>query len=483
MAVTFRDHKTKIVCTIGPASSAREVLERMIDRGLDVARINFAHGSFEGHQRVIEDIRASAAKVGRRVAILADLPGPKLRIGKLATDRLDLQRGETVTLIAVKDGDAAQQSTLQSPIPVAFPGLAQTVKPGNLLFLNDGYVQLEVLSTKGDEISCRVAVSGELRSHKGLNVPAIDLGISAITEYDQHCIGFAASIGIDALSVSFVQSAADIKKARDIAGKLGYAPLIIAKMERSLALKNAESIVEAADGIMVARGDLGVETPIEEIAVVQKQLIRTAKSRTKPVITATQMLESMVHNRRPTRAEVTDVANAILDGTDCVMLSEESALGSYPVEAVETLARIAAVTEPHRAVFGDKGASGRPVGVESGRVEDLIAHSVDDAVRHLNAVAAFVPTQSGATARRVSGFRLPVWIVAVSRSEQVCQALLFCYGVYTERKPESTLVWSSYARDFFKARGQTSGLVVLTEGPSPHSPHANNRIEIVDLAQ
>src|SRR4029450_10644571 len=335
-------HKTKIVATIGPASQAPETIAQMIHAGMSVARLNFSHGEFAGHRDVIENIRAASAQVGHRVAIMADLPGPKMRIGNFGVEKIELKRDDTFTLTTDEvTGD-------QQRVSVTFSRLPQAVKPGNVLFLNDGFIQLEVTAVRGNEVVCVVIVGGELRSRKGLNLPSIDLGIRAFTEHDRNCLRFALEHGVDAISQSFAESAADIHAVREAANELGRQPFIIAKVERARALDHLDEILEAADGVMIARGDLGVEVPIERIAVVQKDLMRRANQRAKPVITATQMLEAMTSHRLATRAEATDVSNAILDGTDCVMLPGESAIGSYPVEAVAMLARIAAEGEPSR---------------------------------------------------------------------------------------------------------------------------------------
>ena len=287
-------------------------------------------------------IREAERATGRRVAIMADLPGPKMRLGKIAPEPIQLVPGDRFTLTNEDIvGDARRVSMSFEPLP-------RVVKPGNRLFLNDGLVQLVVERVAGNDVECTVAVGGELRSRKGLNLPGIDLGISAFTEHDRACLEFALGAGVDAVSQSFVERAADIEAVRAAAAKIGRVPFVIAKIERSDALAHYDEILAAADGIMVARGDLGVEVPIEEIAHTQKQLIAKANLAGKPVITATQMLESMVTSRLPTRAEATDVANAILDGTDCVMLSGESAMGKFPEEAVTMLAKIAAFTESHR---------------------------------------------------------------------------------------------------------------------------------------
>ena len=308
------------------------------------------------------------------MAIMADLPGPKIRIGQLAKEPIHLKAGDTFTLTTEQiAGDGNRVS-------VAFEPLLKAVKPGDTIFLNDGFLQLEVVKVEGKDVRCRVLVGGELRSRKGLNLPGIDLGISAFTDHDREALRFAAENGVDAVSQSFVQSGADIDAVRKAAEILDYHPLIIAKIERSRALDRIDEILEVTDGIMIARGDLGVEIPIEQIAVVQKRLMRLANMRAKPVITATQMLESMTDNRRPTRAEATDVANAILDGTDCVMLSGESAMGKYPVDAVAMLAKIAEAIEPHRSAHSVREALKDLGHGDKVSLADLIALSVETAL-------------------------------------------------------------------------------------------------------
>ncbi len=473
--MTLAANKTKIICTIGPSSDSPEVLGEMMLAGMNVARLNFSHGDFEEHRRVIGNIRASAAGVGKRVAILADLPGPKIRIGRFAREPVELKPGSPFTLTTDDIvGDSGRVSVTFNRLPLA-------VSPGDTLFLNDGLIQLVVENVKGNDIQCRVLAGGELRSRKGLNMPGIDLGISAFTSRDRECMQFALEQGVDALSQSFVESAADIASVRNAAAALGYNPFVIAKIERSRALERIEEIMEAADGIMVARGDLGVEIPIETIAVVQKRLVRQANLRGKPVITATQMLESMTENRRPTRAEATDVANAILDGTDCVMLSGESAMGKYPVEAVAVLARIAAATESHRPGCPIKENVLEQVPGKNISLMDLISLSVETVFEHATPAAVFVPTRSGATARSIARFRLPVWIAAVSSQETTCQRLQFTYGVSPVHEPVHPEDWRQYVRNWLRSHNLGGNIVVLTEGPSSRHPEANHRVEIIDL--
>jgi pyruvate kinase len=326
-------------------------------------------------------------------------------------------------------------------------------------------------------------VGGELRSRKGLNLPGINLGISAFTEQDRNWLAFAMEQGIDAVSQSFVETAKDIDTVRGAAAALGYNPFIIAKIERAGALNHIDGILEASDGIMIARGDLGVEIPIEQIAIVQKELMKKANLMGKPVITATQMLESMTGNRRPTRAEATDVANAILDGTDCVMLSGESAMGAYPVESVEMLARIAAAVEPHRSRFHLQETLGERERDGMMNITDLIAFNIATTVLNTSPAAVIIPTRSGATARRISRFRLPVWITAVSNEASICQRLQFSYGVNPVQVADFPDNWKVFAKDLMKSHGLEGNLAVLTEGPSPRHPETNNRIELMDLSK
>ena len=477
-------HKTKIIATIGPASDSPSLMEQMILAGMRVARLNFSHGDFAGHAQVIANLRSAARAADRRLAILADLPGPKMRIGRLAREPVELRVGDSLAL-TTRDiiGDASRVST-------SFALLPQVVKPGDTLFVNDGLIQLAVLGVDGEDVLCRVDVGGELRSRKGLNLPGIDLGISAFTEHDRECLRFALDHGVDAVSQSFVESADDVVAVRQAAEAMGYHPLIIAKIERSRALEHVEEILDAADGIMIARGDLGVEIPIEEIAVVQKRLMRAANLRGKPVITATQMLESMTTNRRPTRAEATDVANAILDGTDCVMLSGESAMGEYPVEAIAMLAKIAVATERTKigpAYFVTSCWSCysrealRTASGSTPSVADVMALSVDKTLECIPVAAVIVPSRSGATARDIARFRPPAWIISVSAEEQVCRKLLFSYGIFPVHVPDLPEDWSTFARTWLREQHVEGDVALLVAGPSAAHPEANHRMEIIQL--
>lgn len=471
----FPSHRTKIVCTVGPASGSGQILEKMILAGMNVVRLNFSHGDIAGHESMIEKIRAAAEAVGRRVAIMGDLPGPKMRIGQLENEPVELKAGDVFTLTAE---DVIGDTTRAA---VSFKKLPKVVKPGDRLFLNDGIIHLKVERVEPPTVACRVVVGGELRSRKGLNLPGINLGISAFTEQDHEYLKFAAEKGVDAVSQSFVESETDILAVRQAASDLGYKPFIIAKIERSNALDHVDRILETADGIMIARGDLGVEIPIEQIAVVQKRLMKKANHMGKPVITATQMLESMTMNLRPTRAEATDVANAILDGTDCVMLSGESAMGKYPVESVNMLAQIAAAIEADRPVHKSQETLDACDRRGNHSLQDLIALSVETTVQRVTPAVVMVPTRSGATARNIARFKLPVWITAVSSQEKTCQDLLFSYGVYPLHEPDHPEDWKPFIRKWMESQSVQGDIVVLTEGPSAKRPDRNNRMEIIDL--
>jgi pyruvate kinase len=471
--MTLPKQKTKIVATIGPASESPEMLERIIRAGMNVARLNFSHGDFSGHAERIVRIRAAERATGLRVSIMADLPGPKMRIGGIDPEPITLKPGADFTLTTEERvGDTGGVSVSFEPLPMV-------VHPGDRLFLNDGLVQLLVERVTGNDVHCKVAVGGELRSKKGLNLPGINLGIGAFTEHDRACLEFALGQGVDAVSQSFVERAADVEAVRAAAASVGKHPLIIAKIERADVLKHFDEILEATDGIMVARGDLGVEVPIEEMAVRQKELIAKANFAGKPVITATQMLESMVASRLPTRAEATDVANAILDGTDCIMLSGESAVGNYPEEAVAMLARIAAFTEAHRLTTGlgelrTRSSVRRPI-----TAAEAVAMVVEHALDTVPCAGVFVPTLTGTTARMISRFKPKVWIVALSRDPAVCQGLAFSYGVHSVHLDDDPDSWRDFTRDWLRAHELTGDVAMLVAGPSTRHPEASHRLEFL----
>ena len=475
----FAKNKTKIVCTIGPASNSHQTLCDMINAGMNVARLNFSHGDFDSHSENIAAIRKAAETVGKAVTIMADLPGPKMRIGIIKEDKVTLNHDDTVMLTTDDiEGDAARFS-------VSFKRLPKAVKEGDRLFLNDGYIQLEVeeIMPDGTDVRCKVITGGSLSSRKGLNLPGIHLGISAFTDKDYKILRFALNEGIEAVSQSFVENAEDIKNVRTAAEDLGYKPFIIAKIERMDAYQNLNQILEVADGIMIARGDLGVELPIEKMAVIQKKIMRAANEAGRPVITATQMLESMTVNSRPTRAEATDVANAILDGTDCVMLSGESAMGEYPVESVGMLAQIAANTEAYAFTLKREEQIACEVFYDGYNFTNLLAQTVETALHYVKPAAIIVPSMSGHMARRVSRRRLPEWISGITNSRKTAGDLAFSYGVepvYLDDLPDN---WTEWSREWVRENKLIGDWVILTEGPSPKNPSASHKMEIIDLTK
>lgn len=416
--------RTKIIATVGPASWEPAVLERLVAAGADVFRLNFSHAGPERQAETIAAVREAAERVGREVAILGDLPGPKLRIGSLRDDVAELETGMHVTLTPEEvEGD-------RDTIPVPWKGVSD-LHEDQLVFLADGAIRLRISDADEDEgVGAEVEVGGTLSSHKGMNIPGGG-PLPAATAGDLDWVDFAVSQGVDLLAVSFVSSAADLAPVRERLEALGADIPLIAKIERGQAAENVDEIVsEASGGIMVARGDLGIEVPLAQVPIVQKRLIRAAGRRSKAAITATQMLASMVTARRPTRAEVTDVANAIYDGTDAVMLSEETAVGQHPVEAVEVMDRIARATEPDLP-YGEWLF--RRTDQATQDIADSVAQSAVGAVYRLGLKAMVVPTTSGRTARLVSAHRPNVPVLAISPRIETVRRLNLLFGVTAVR--------------------------------------------------
>ena len=410
--------RTKIVATIGPASRDLETLTRMVSAGVDVARLNFSHGNRELHAENAERVRAAANIAGRQVAILQDLPGPKIRIGSVKDDIAELKPGEKLVLLC---GSEALGNEHQ--LSVSWGGLGAAVDPDDVIYLADGAIRLRVVSVReGDgEIETAVEIGGSVASRQGLNIPGSTRGLPAVPEEDLDMLRFGESIGVDVVALSFVRTAEDVTSVR----KHTRLPLI-AKIEKPQAVDAAEEIIRAADCVMVARGDLGIELPIEDVPIVQKQLLRVAGRLARPSITATQMLDSMVASSRPTRAEVADVANAILDGTDAVMLSQETAVGAYPVEAVEMMAAVAERTEhslPYRIWNEER------VRRDARDPAYTIAYSACAAARDLHLAALVVPTLSGRSARLLSAHRPQVPILALSPGRETVRRCSLMWGV------------------------------------------------------
>ncbi|KPJ68793.1 pyruvate kinase [candidate division WOR-1 bacterium DG_54_3] len=460
------DHKTKIVCTIGPASRSVAVLKKLIRRGMNVARLNFSHGTFEEHRRDIQQIRSLAAQLGRAILILIDLPGPKIRVGKLQHEPMVLRGGKEVILTTKHVVDTVTR------IPVNYPRLPRDVSKGSLIYLNDGFIQLRVLSVSKNEVRCKVLIGGQLLSHKGLSLPGAKMDTPAITKVDFDCVEYGLRSGVTSFSISFIEKADDILKIKKFAQKHGASVHVVAKIERAEALSNIDEIIGIADGIMVARGDLGVHIPIEGIPAVQKKIIRKANCAGVPVITATQMLESMTQNVRPTRAEVTDVANAILDGTDAVMLSEETAIGRYPVNAVDMMVKIARSIEDQRrdlASISDlEGYIKRSINDRNTNIEDVLSLSVVESLRALNARFVLTPTRSGRTARHIARFKPDCWNLAFCRDEKVRDFLALSYGVYPIFMKHKVGNWFDTMERFIKYHrlARKGDTMILTQGIS-----------------
>lgn len=411
--------RAKIVCTIGPASSAPEKLAALMQAGMDVARLNFSHGSHQDHARVIADLRRLAAELGRPLAILQDLQGPKIRTGNMAAGPAELVAGNpfTITTRAVP-GDAACVSTVYRNLPV-------DVKPGDQILLSDGLLRLEVKAVRGEDIDCQVVDGGQLRARAGINLPGVQVSAPSLTEKDEEDLEFGISQEVDYVALSFVRRAADVIDLKERLARRGASIGVVPKIEKPEALEELEAILRAADAVMIARGDLGVELSPERVPFIQKQIIRQASQLKVPVITATQMLESMIEHARPTRAEASDVANAVFDGTDAVMLSGETAAGRYPVEAVTMMARIVRETETHLAFAPERRR--RDEGVTS--FPDAMAEAACRAAAEVKAVAIVAFTQSGFTARLISKHRPPVPVVAFTPYPHICRRLALYWGV------------------------------------------------------
>ena len=405
--MTDQRRRTKILATLGPATDAPGVLDALLRAGVDVVRLNFSHGDPSGQLARAEAVRAAAARVGTEVGILVDLPGPKIRIEKFANDRVKLRTGERFTLIAREDAPPGDETQ----VGVSYLGLPGDVAPGDVLLLDDGVVQLQVTAVEGDRIVTTVLNDSELSNRKGLNKLGGGLSLGALTERDRELIAVAAQLRADFIAVSFCRNAEDMQEARRVARAAGSDAWLVSKIERAEAIENLAEIVDASDVVMVARGDLGVEIGDAELPGLQKKIIREAVAREKVVITATQMLQSMVDSPMPTRAEVLDVANAVIDGTDAVMLSQESAAGMYPVRAVEAMARICLGAE--RQFEHDTDFEDAPRNLE--RADQAIAMAAMFLTEHIGVGAIVAMTESGGTARFLSRFRGKAPIFAFAR--------------------------------------------------------------------
>ncbi len=473
--------RTRIVCTIGPASREPGTLRGLIQAGMNVARLNFSHGDQPTHAENIERIRTVSAEVDKPVAILADLQGPKLRVGTMEGEGVLLLEGTQATL-TTDDVIGRRPEAL----PVQSDDLPRLVSPGDRVLLDDGLLELQVLSTSEAEIRCRVIAGGVLKSNKGINLPRARLDIPAITVKDRDDLAFALAKQVDWIALSFVRAADEVLELKGLIRDLSLSPTgepvpVVAKIEKPEALEDIDDIIAAADAIMVARGDLGIEISPEEVPLAQKRIIEKCNRAGVPVITATQMLESMIHNLRPTRAEASDVANAILDGTDAIMLSGETSIGAYPVEAVRTMVRIAEEVEAHKStIFACPFLT--PGTRQPHTVADAVTHAARETAQDLNAAAIITPTASGYTARLMSRYRPRSPIVAVTPSPAVQRQLMLYWGLTPLLAPrtDNTDEMIAYAVQVAKGHGlvKAGDTVVITAGSAGSTPGTTNLIKV-----
>ena len=411
--------RAKIICTLGPASCDETTIRGLVEAGMNVARVNFSHGGHEGLADVICTMRKVAAETGNPIAILGDLAGPKIRIGEVENGCVMLEAGRELTITAREVVGTA------SLVGTTYANLATDVEKGNRILIDDGNIELLVTEVLPEAVKTTVVVGGELKPHKGMNLPGIAVSAPAISAKDFTDMEFAVRHGLDYIGLSFVRSPDDVAKAKKILANFGSDTPVIAKIEKEMAVVHFDAVLEQADGIMIARGDLGVEMASEQVPIIQKRIIEKCNMAGKPVITATQMLESMTHNPRPTRAETSDVANAVLDGSDAVMLSGETAVGRYPVKAVETMRRIIDGVENELG----KGRSVLAQIVEESTIQDAVTVAAVRAAEILNAAAIIAYTQSGSTAKRLSLHRPKTRIIAITPSETIRRRLALYWGI------------------------------------------------------
>ena len=413
--------KTKIVATIGPATTSVAKMEALLKAGLDVARLNFSHGDFAEHQIKIDNLRSAIEKTGISCAVLQDLAGPKIRIGDFKTGSVTLKEGQEFTLTTDKiDGD-------ENRVFINYPMFAKEVSGGHAVFLNDGRIQLEIIEVRGNDVVCKVVVGGEIKGRRGVNLPHSDLSVSSMTEKDHSDIEFGIKNNVDFFALSFVRRSSDVQELRDVLNARKCKAKIIAKIETPQAIANIDDILKLTDGVMVARGDLAIEIPAENVPVAQKMIITKCNDLGKPVITATQMLESMIKSPVPTRAEVSDIANAIFDGTDAIMLSEETALGDFPVESVKMMARVALKVESDHLYMKAEKAKRHMKGLAMGVVDAVTSEAVDVADR-IGAKCIVALTRSGFTATMLARYKPMQPLIAFTSNETIARQLLLSYG-------------------------------------------------------
>lgn len=469
--------RTKIVCTIGPASESPEMVRALLEAGMDVARLNFSHGTYEEHLNRIRTLRAAAAELDRNLGILLDIQGPKIRLGRMENPAgVYLEKGQRYILTT--DECLGNETRCY----VDYAGLPKDVKPGSTVYIDDGLIELVVREVKGNDVHCDVVVGGQITSRKGVSLPGVDVSLPPVTAEDIEHIRFGVEHGVDFIAASFVRRGDHVHTVREYIRQAGGSQLVIAKIESEAGLRHIDEIIAAADGVMVARGDLGVEIPPEEVPLAQKMLIRKCNEAGKPVITATQMLDSMIRNARPTRAEVTDVSNAIFEGTDCVMLSGETAMGKYPVKAVQVMDKIARRIEQvidYHALLAEKLAITRT------KVTEAICAAACQTTLDLNVNVILCSTRTGKTAREVSRYRPKAMILALCPDEEVVRQLTLTWGVYALKVNEADSIEEMIANAVSeaKARGLVSpgDITTIVAGVSVGKTGSTNLIQVHEV--
>ena len=466
--------RAKIVCTLGPATHTYEAISALVRAGMDVARLNLSHGTREDHAEVYAHVRRASDESGRAVGILVDLQGPKIRLGDFVNGAEVLEAGALFTITTQPDvpGTATMAST-------TYEHLATDVKPGDTVLIDDGNVKLGVVDTDGVRVRCKVLEGGRVSNHKGINLPGVRVSAPSMSEKDREDLRFAMSLRVDLIALSFVRSPEDVHEVHAIMDEFGARLPVIAKIEKPEAIERLEAIVEAFDGLMVARGDLGVELPFEEVPLIQKRAIAIARRHARPVIVATQMLESMITHSRPTRAEASDVANAILDGTDAVMLSGETSVGQYPIEAVEAMARIIATVEEHAL------ASLPPVDCKATTCGDAIASAAVRIAEDTRSRALVAFTESGSSARRVSRHRSPIALLAFTSAPAVRSQLALQWGIETFIVPHAedtdTIARWVNAAMLSLGRAKPGDFAVIVAGTPPGAAGSTNTVRVHKL--
>ena len=471
--------RAKIVCTLGPATDSYDQIKALVEAGMDVARFNLSHGTYAEHEERYQRVRKAADETGRSVGILADLQGPKIRLGRFTEGPVLLERGDTFT-ITVEEGAEGDRQTCGT----TYAGLAADVTPGERILVDDGKVCLQVTSVDGPRVHTTVVEGGMVSDHKGLNLPGVAVSVPALSKKDEDDLRWALRTGFDVIALSFVRSGRDIKDVHRIMDEESRRLPVIAKVEKPQAVENIDDIVAAFDGIMVARGDLGVEMPLEQVPIVQKRAIKLAKRNAKPVIVATQMLDSMIENSRPTRAEASDVANAVIDGTDAVMLSGETSVGNHPIETVRTMARIVEAAEE------DLLAKGLPPLTESNKPRTqggAVARAAAEIGDFLGAKFLVAFTQSGDTARRLSRYRSPIPLLAFTPEPATRSQLNLTWGVETFLGPhvDSTDAMVDQVDELLLKYGrcQKGDVVVITAGSPPGVSGSTNMVRVHHIGE